>query len=121
LAAILVASLIPAASNVLAQTTSVRSDPAAEFVPLTADIEILQWGGGLGGTDGPRSQSFEIHVVVGRDKWVIGERFSGQTNYYSFDGTKIVEWACFVGPTTPQAIDGLAVLSRPMAIPVRPS
>jgi len=99
LAAFIVTGLLPAADTLLAQTTSAISDPAAEYVQLTADIEVLQWGGGLGGGDGPRPQSFQIHAVVGRDKWVIGELCSalGQTNYYSFDGTNIVEWACSFG------------------------
>jgi hypothetical protein len=95
---VVIASLIAASATSPGQTTSVRSpDPAAEFVQLNADIEILLWGNGLGGEVGPRPQSFQIHAVVGRDKWVIGERFSGQTNYYSFDGTKIVEWTCSFG------------------------
>jgi len=97
LAAILVVGILPVPDRLLAQTTSALSDPAAEYVQLTADIEVLQWGGGLGGGFGPRPQTFQIHAIVGRDKWVIGELYSGQTNYNSFDGTNIVEWACSFG------------------------
>jgi hypothetical protein len=79
------------------QIMSVHSDPAAEFVQINAEIEFLRWDGGLGSASDPRSQSSEIHAIVGRDKWVIGELSSGHTNHYSFDGTKIVEWACSIG------------------------
>ena len=94
-AIVVVVGFSPAPDTLLAQTASALSDPAAEYVQVNADIEVLQWGGSLGGEYGPRY--FQIHAVVGRDKWVIGELFSGQTNYYSFNGTNIVEWGCSFG------------------------
>jgi hypothetical protein len=92
------------------QAAPASSDPAAEFVQISADIEILQWGPGLGGTKGPNSQSFQVNAVVGRNKWFIEHRAFGTTNQYSFDGTKLVERTWLdsrlsasdpVGPTTP--------------------
>jgi hypothetical protein len=94
---VVIASLIATSATSPGQIMSVHSDPAAEFVQINAEIELLRWDGGLGSTSDPRSQSSEIHAIVGRDKWVIGEWFPGRTNYYSFDGTKIFEWACSIG------------------------
>jgi YceI-like domain len=84
-----------------AQTGPVPADPAAEFVQLTADIDILSWGGGLGGTEGPRPQTFQIHAVAGRNKWVISNQI-GTTNRYTFDGTRIVERSWIDGGSSVQ-------------------
>jgi len=89
LAAVAIATVLFFATVVLGQNTA-AADPAAEFVEINAEIEILSWSGGPGGTAGPRSEYFPIHAVVGRNKWTLGNQI-GQTNYYSFDGKQIVE------------------------------
>ncbi len=80
---------LPVAS--LAQPSSALPDPAAEFVELTADIEILPWGSGPGGSDGARPQSFQIHAIVGRNNWILEYQLGQTTNRCSFDGVRIVE------------------------------
>jgi hypothetical protein len=95
--ALCIACILLTLGNLPAQSTPVLAGPAAEFVELTAEIEILSWPGGLGSEEGPRPQSFQIRAVVGKDRWAIGELFSGQTNYYLFDGSRIIEWACSFG------------------------
>lgn len=92
-----ISSILLASTTLLADSKSTLPDPAAEFVELTADIEILSCGVGLGPTEEPRSESFQIHAIVGRDKWVIGEWAADRTNYYSFDGSKILERWCSLG------------------------
>ena len=92
--AILVFGLIAAAGPLRGETIQTLSDPASDFVQLNADIEVLQWG------DSPRSQSFEIRAVVGRNKWVIDNRAFGQSHYY-FDGAKIFG---FEGASTASSI-----------------
>jgi hypothetical protein len=63
------------------------NDPAAEFVEIDAQIELLTWNNGL---EEPRSQAFPVHVVTGRNKWMIADQL-GKTNYYTYDGTNLVE------------------------------
>jgi hypothetical protein len=95
--AVSITSILLTPTVLLAHSSSTLPDPAAEFVELTADIEILSCDVALGRTEGPRSDSFQIHAIVGRDKWVIGESASDRTNYYSFDGSKIFERTCSLG------------------------
>ncbi len=90
--AFLIACVLPFPASLLAQTSPALPDPAAEFVQLTADIETLAWGRGSRGENGPRPESYQIHAIVGRNKWILENQF-GQTHHYSFDGTNIVERA----------------------------
>jgi hypothetical protein len=94
---VLLTSILLTSARLPAHSNSTLPDPAAEFVELTADIEILSCGVDLGREAEPHSDSFQIHAIVGRDKWVMGEWTADQTNYYSFDGSNIFERWCSLG------------------------
>ena len=94
--AVVIATALIIHPALLAQN-AIHGNPGGNFVQVNAEIEILEWKVGLGTEDAPRPESFQIHAVVGKDKWAIGELFSGQTNYYSFDGARIAEWGYSFG------------------------
>src|SRR5262245_7383732 len=82
-------ALVPSIFGMMvAQSAPAPPDPAAAFVQISVDIDILSW---FGSTDAPRPKSVQINAIVGRNKWVILNREFGQTNEYCFDGTKILE------------------------------
>jgi hypothetical protein len=72
--------------------------PTERFVGINAELELVYLNGEVASNHDP-GRLFQIHAVVGRDKWSMSEvSFSlGQTNYYSFDGTRIIEWTCSFG------------------------
>jgi hypothetical protein len=81
-------------SPALLAQSHTKGIPTGRFVEINAEIEVIYLSGGLAGNG---REPFQIHAVVGRDKWSIGELSPGQTNYYSFDGTRIGEWALSFG------------------------
>jgi hypothetical protein len=91
-AAFLVTGALLISPALLAQSLT-NGIPTGRFVEINAEIEVVYLSGS------PSREPFQIHAVVGRDKWSIGELSLelGQTNYYSFDGAQIVEWACSFG------------------------
>jgi len=64
-----------------------RTDPAGDFVQVTAEIELLEWGAGLGREDGPAPKTFQVSAVVGRNTWVITN--STYVAVYCYDGKRI--------------------------------
>jgi len=105
LAAGLCVGALAIAATGLIRASPAADDPAAEFVQLTVNIETLSWKGGSGPGEGSKTESYQFHLVVGRNKWVLEDTRDART-VCSFDGDRTRERIWIRDAQSPQGAVG---------------